>query len=138
MPYKNPDVQRAYFKQRYQDNKQSMIADAKARKDKLVARLQSYVRLLKETTPCADCSRIYPFWVMDFDHRPGEVKKFGIAQVRKWTSEKVLLDEIAKCDIVCANCHRARTYSRQFNHSFVDVDEYDRMLYPDLGLLADG
>jgi hypothetical protein len=58
--------------------------------------------------PCADCGRRYPSECMDFDHVRGK-KIFGIA--REWNrwGWKTILREIAKCDVVCANCHRIRT-----------------------------
>lgn len=66
-----------------------------------------------KSAPCMDCGIAYPPYVMDFDHRPGEVKMFHVGKMRvngtRW--EKVLA-EIAKCDLVCSNCHRARTASR--------------------------
>lgn len=58
--------------------------------------------------PCADCNSTYPPYVMDFDHVRG-VKEFTIGQHTN-TSPAVLLHEIAKCDVVCANCHRERTH----------------------------
>jgi len=50
---------------------------------------------------------------MDFDHRPGEEKLFllKVSKMVTYKLETVLL-EIAKCDLVCANCHRMRTQRR--------------------------
>lgn len=62
-------------------------------------------------TPCMDCGVQYPTCVMDFDHRPGEVKSFGIGQSKRSLEETLL--EIAKCDVVCSNCHRLRTAARR-------------------------
>jgi hypothetical protein len=64
-----------------------------------------------KSVPCADCHKKYPFYVMDFDHVRGK-KKFimGRCGNLKW---KRVLKEIAKCDVVCANCHRTRTYKRR-------------------------
>jgi hypothetical protein len=64
--------------------------------------------------PCLDCGRKFPRVAMDFDHVRGE-KKRGIAQMVNgaWSIE-TLLAEIAKCELVCANCHRVRTALR--NH----------------------
>ncbi len=59
--------------------------------------------------PCADCGGVFPPEAMDFDHRPGEVK---VANVNKITNLRQLADEIKKCDVVCANCHRVRTRRR--------------------------
>lgn len=53
---------------------------------------------------------------MDFDHRPGVEKKFKIAAWLARNSAKTdrseVEAEIAKCDVVCANCHRIRTQMR--------------------------
>lgn len=62
--------------------------------------------------PCADCRVEFPHYVMEFDHRDGEDKVDAVSRLMTtaWTS--ALLAEIAKCDVVCANCHRIRTYLR--------------------------
>lgn len=72
------------------------------------------IRLLKETTPCADCHRTYPFCCMDFDHREGTVKSYNVgSMVAHGYSIDLIMTEIAKCDLVCANCHRIRTQARR-------------------------
>lgn len=62
------------------------------------------------THPCVDCGESDPV-VLEFDHRPGEVKVFTIGNPasRSRRMLDLLLIEIAKCDIRCANCHRRRT-----------------------------
>lgn len=66
--------------------------------------------------PCADCMVIYPYYVMDLDHVRGS-KKFNLSQA---TSHRRALtsvqEEIQKCDAVCSNCHRERTYCRTGLH----------------------
>lgn len=60
--------------------------------------------------PCADCVVSYPSYVMDFDHVRGE-KLFTIgASLHR--SEIQIRDEIEKCDVVCSNCHRKRTWGK--------------------------
>lgn len=69
-------------------------------------------RLLREqkSKPCLDCGVSYPYYVMDFDHVRGE-KLFNLSEVVNGAqSKKVILEEIAKCEVVCANCHRIRTF----------------------------
>ena len=61
--------------------------------------------------PCVDCGEAFPPVAMDFDHVRGQ-KEFQISDARSRTSFKKLQEEIAKCDIVCANCHRIRTQER--------------------------
>ena len=59
--------------------------------------------------PCVDCGEADPL-VLEFDHI-GD-KRFSISagfSGRNWQS---ILDEMAKCDVVCANCHRRRTAER--------------------------
>lgn len=75
-----------------------------------IQRNKAFVRSLKDV-PCADCGGRFPYFVMDFDHLTD--KKFAIARrVNTATSLECLKAEIAKCQVVCANCHRIRTYGR--------------------------
>ena len=61
--------------------------------------------------PCFDCGVSYPPYVMDFDHRPGEDKLMEVGRMRsQGAAHEKILAEIAKCDLVCANCHRERTF----------------------------
>lgn len=72
---------------------------------------REFVRQMKNK-PCADCGITYPYYVMDFDHRENEIKEFGLNAVTQ-KAINALKREIAKCDVVCANCHRERTYQRR-------------------------
>lgn len=73
--------------------------------------LQRYVVECK-SVPCLDCGRSYPSYVMDFDHVKG-VKDKAISQlVKNSVSIEKLQAEIEKCEIVCSNCHRIRTHSK--------------------------
>jgi len=74
------------------------------------AALVDQMRALK-SGPCVDCGISFHFSAMDFDHRPGEIKKFNVSAAQGRNMERVL-KEIAKCDLVCSNCHRFRTFSR--------------------------
>jgi transposase-like protein len=62
---------------------------------------------------CKDCGNIYPPVAMDFDHVRG-IKVKGVGSMQNWGRQKILA-EIAKCELVCANCHRKRTYSKLKN-----------------------
>lgn len=68
---------------------------------------QYLVRALK-SVPCTDCGVLYPYYVMEFDHIIG-TKSNSISGLMSGTKGKLLL-EISKCELVCANCHRIRTY----------------------------
>lgn len=64
--------------------------------------------------PCADCGGRFPIVCMDFDHRDPSTKSFTIAGALS-RSHSALLAEIAKCDVVCANCHRLRTAKQRLD-----------------------
>lgn len=61
---------------------------------------------------CVDCGYREHAEALDFDHLPGVEKSFTIGQVGIRKNRDVLLAEIAKCEVVCANCHRVRTKRR--------------------------
>jgi len=75
-----------------------------------MAKNRAIIRAAKNR-PCADCGVHYPYYVMQFDHT-GDDKKFNIGQMGPTSKRSILLDEITKCDVVCANCHAERTHSR--------------------------
>ena len=75
-------------------------------------RNKDYIRQIKEKSPCADCGEFYHFSQMDFDHIQGK-KKHNLARyANSSVSIKTIKDEIKKCEVVCANCHRYRTWQR--------------------------
>jgi hypothetical protein len=71
--------------------------------------IRDYIRKAK-SVPCTDCGVSYPYYVMDFDHL-GD-KEFNISRNRGYASLATVKKEIAKCEVVCANCHRIRTFDR--------------------------
>ena len=78
--------------------------------------IQGWLIKMYGGVPCMDCDGGFDFIVMDFDHRPEEVKEFAIGTMGdyKMTPERLakVEKEIAKCDLVCSNCHRLRTKER--------------------------
>lgn len=63
---------------------------------------------------CKDC-RIssLPDCCYDFDHLDSTQKSFGISEgIFSGKSLEELKQEIDKCEVVCANCHRIRTWTR--------------------------
>lgn len=69
------------------------------------------IRELKDK-PCMDCDGRFPHYVMDFDHVRGKKVRGVSAFPSRKVSNDRLLEEIEKCDLVCANCHRLRTARR--------------------------
>jgi hypothetical protein len=78
---------------------------------------KAYVDGIKATTPCTDCGKKFPPVCMDFDHVRG-VKSKGVASLVGSSYKLDLIkEEIAKCEIVCACCHRLRTEARKQNRA---------------------
>lgn len=61
--------------------------------------------------PCTDCGTVLRPEAMDFDHVRGE--KLGNVSDLVGSTTEALLAEVAKCELVCANCHRSRTEDRR-------------------------
>jgi hypothetical protein len=96
----------------YAANKDRQSPQSVANKAKYVERNVKIVLEAKDR-PCMDCRVQYIPPVMEFDHREGEKKTGNVSKLaRTPVSVAKLLDEISKCDVVCANCHRVRTASR--------------------------
>jgi DNA-binding transcriptional MerR regulator len=74
--------------------------------------LRDTLREYKERFPCADCGKKYPGYILDFDHVTGQ-KIDNISKMITWDTWENILLEIKKCDIVCSNCHRQRTWQRK-------------------------
>lgn len=72
--------------------------------------VRQLVRAAK-SQPCFDCGGSFPWYVTEFDHREGRDGGPTVAALLGYGVQRVQL-EMAKCDVVCANCHRARTHSR--------------------------
>ena len=67
---------------------------------------------LKNGRPCTDCGKVFPPQVMQWDHLPGTPKLGEISTEFRGRSRDAILQEIAKCELVCANCHAIRTFRR--------------------------
>lgn len=74
--------------------------------------IKKHIWKLKTDALCLDCGHNFNPWVMQFDHRVSGDKKFEIARSHSYGWDRIL-EEIEKCDIVCANCHADRTYKRR-------------------------
>jgi hypothetical protein len=103
-----PEKQRVRTARHYAENKQYYIDKAKRSLAKQMAIVNE-----RKACPCTDCGVEYPSYVMEFDHRPGTVKVAAVAVLARTASLAKVLAEIAKCDVVCSNCHRERTHQRR-------------------------
>ena len=76
---------------------------------------RSQLRMLErlKRRPCADCGGVFPGCAMDFDHRDPAQKRYTVSRMVGRAGTARIMAEVAKCDIVCANCHRDRTHRRR-------------------------
>jgi hypothetical protein len=89
----------------YARNREAELQRVRRRQNETLAFLRSIRR-----GPCKDCGGLFAPHQMDFDHRDPTEKSFQITTGRALLASRPrLLAEVAKCDIVCANCHRLRT-----------------------------
>jgi hypothetical protein len=97
---------------RYERDKSAKIQSSTLQRKSRIVRKIEAIRLLK-SAPCTDCCRSYPFYVMDFDHISDD-KICNVSQMANhdYPMSRILA-EIAKCELVCSNCHRHRTYIRR-------------------------
>jgi hypothetical protein len=100
----------AYHREHYQANRQRYIDQAAAQKRKLRYERTVYLLEFFKSHPCVDCGEKDPV-VLEFDHL--REKLFDVAQALPYRSWDSILLEIAKCEVVCANCHRRRTTQRR-------------------------
>jgi hypothetical protein len=73
--------------------------------------------LSKKRVPCSDCGGLFPEVCMDFHHLDEETKENSLkkwrtsmsGRMRRW-SKKRIDEELEKCVVICANCHRIRHF----------------------------
>jgi hypothetical protein len=100
----------AYGKEHYVANRERYIEQARVSKEALRLERTRYLVEYFERHPCVDCGETDPV-VLEFDHLRN--KSFSIGAKLVQFAWKTILDEIEKCDVVCANCHRRRTARRR-------------------------
>jgi len=110
MPKKFASVEerRAYWNNWHENNKhredyKKKQADTKRRIRK---ERRDWFQELKKDLTCSKCG-IKDFRVLDFHHRDRERKDMEVSNMvrLRWSKEKIL-EEMSKCDVLCANCHR--------------------------------
>ena len=112
MPYADPKKRRAYAKEYsrkyYAEHKERL----KERSNNRKADLRQWFRDLKTTLSCEECGQNHPA-TLDFHHRGEEEKSFTISENIHNFGKERLEKEIAKCTVLCANCHRIHHYDER-------------------------
>ncbi len=73
---------------------------------------RSLIATWKLERGCADCGYDADPVALEFDHLPGAEKVNKVSAMVNMRLD-TLIEEMEKCDVVCSNCHRIRTWNRQ-------------------------
>lgn len=109
LQYHCKECSRAYVKNHYLNNTKYYIDKAHKRNLDVKDKSLKYIGKYFSTHPCVDCGES-DILVLEFDHRHRSEKYKDISHLIKTRgSFKRVVDEISKCDVRCANCHRRKT-----------------------------
>ena len=105
---------RLLIKNHYKNNRQYYLNKANNRNNQKRTEVISYLREYLLKNPCVDCSEA-DITVLEFDHK-GKIQKFKAVSslIRNRYSLEIVKNEVSKCEVRCANCHRRKT-ARDFN-----------------------
>jgi len=105
----NSGKRNAYYKLYYAEHRLAKFESNRkhrARNRALLAELKA--------DPCTDCGNTFPSCAMDYDHVSDD-KAVNVGNMMQ-SSWKTILKEVAKCELVCSNCHRIRTETRRLEN----------------------
>lgn len=106
MPKKTKEEQRLYAKEHYQKHKEKYQIRDKKRKDDV----RQWVKNYKVNKGCKVCKEKHPA-CLHFHHiNPNKKEKTISSMIANRISLKKIKIEIAKCEILCANCHAKEHY----------------------------
>jgi hypothetical protein len=89
------------------EHRDNLLADERRRG----VEYRAFIDSTKAGKSCLDCGDTYVAFCMEYDHVRG-VKRWALGKMSNHRREAVL-EEIAKCDLVCCACHRVRTQERK-------------------------
>ncbi len=101
----NEDVRDTYKK-----SEKRRAAILKNQKEK-VAHYRNFTNEYKENKGCEKCKIKYQYYILEFHHLESEEKEANISVLIKSAGKKRIEEEIAKCIVVCSNCHKEIHYS---------------------------
>ena len=120
MPYKDKNKIKEYASTYYQNNKEKhnsrCLKWRKENKEKTKVydkqrreRKRIWLQEIKTKLFCVVCGENH-IACLDFHHRDPNEKEQSIGRMIRTHSKQRILDEIAKCDVLCSNCHRKHHY----------------------------
>ena len=101
MPIKDLELRRSYNRN-YYHTKTDKTRKVSLQRDR-IRKIKEWVNEYKSVLRCEKCGEDHPA-TLQFHHRDPDQKDFAIGEMHGQSKERVL-DEILKCEVLCANCH---------------------------------
>lgn len=105
------ECQKGHNNRWLENHKEEQLEKIKERNNLQRQASREFIREYLSTHPCVDCGETDPI-VLEFDHIHSKYKDIAVL-VKESYSIATIRKEIAKCEVVCANCHRRRTHHRR-------------------------
>ena len=109
-PTMSTEDRRTYDREWYASHPEYRQRQTKIKAERM-RQTTAWLREQKAQRGCTDCSERDPA-VLDFHHRNPSTKKGDLGGSLRTLGRKRLAEEMDKCDVLCANCHRRRHYKR--------------------------
>jgi hypothetical protein len=112
MPYTDTQSPAAIESRRLSNQKYHRL-NKKSHQEKVKKTKEAFRRWaedLKRDRPCVDCQRRFPPCCMDWHHKDPSTKVDTVGRITATGNKSRVLAEIIKCELVCSNCHRIRTF----------------------------
>lgn len=111
MPHKDKEAARAWRRKWWSTLTSERKAEKQKKATERARKIKEFLAEYKLKKGCKDCGYNQHHSALEFDHIEGE-KSLNISFAK---SISQALKEIEKCEVVCSNCHRVRTYNRIYN-----------------------
>ena len=112
MAYKDPEDQRKASAAHYQKYKKQYKERSKRRNRYQRKWGKEFVKRVKRIRGCIDCGIKNPV-ILEFDHVRGDKTNNIADMVNQSYGLTTIKEEIRKCEVRCANCHRIKTHERR-------------------------
>lgn len=114
MPYKDESVRKKkhkeYSRNYYEKNKARILAANDINKATHKQKWEAY----KSTLSCSKCNFAHPA-ALDFHHEDPTLKEHNIHRLVANKQFTKAHEEIKKCVVLCANCHRIYHYEEKYS-----------------------
>ena len=107
MPFKDPEKNREYQREWARRNKGRFKERIKQYNKKAMRKNLEWIRQIKKNSTCEMCGESR-WYCLEFHHKAGKEERYEAISrmVRRRRSRAVIEEELKKCVILCANCHR--------------------------------